>query len=153
MNIVLDGKAFEAALVEMSVAYFMVMLLPASRVGHGEAGHECRELPGSRRAEEQMPVIRHDAVGEEADGNGCKGVSHDAFEGGEVLVFLEDFAAADAAVEDMKDHSGGGDARGAGHDGECNGGGVGGQIIAPVPFFFPPFFFPGQDYPCPRTGW
>jgi hypothetical protein len=135
VNVLLNGKTLEAALIKMPITDLVIMLLPAPRVCHGQARHEGGELPVLRRAEQQMPVIGHDAVSKELDGNGRQGVGEDAFKGGKVFILAEDFAASDAAVEHVKDHSTGSDAGGTRHEGEDIAGRGHGQLIAPVPFF------------------
>jgi hypothetical protein len=97
----LTGKLFEASLVEVAGAGSVVVGMIALGVGLGEAVHEVAELVLRSRPDDEVPVIGHEAIGEEAyrDAGVCFG--EDAFEGVIVLVFMEQGPAADAAVEDV----------------------------------------------------
>src|SRR5947207_594621 len=66
-------------------------------------------------AEDEVPVVGHDAVGEEVDGGAGVGLGEGELEGGVVLVVAEEGDAGDGAVEDVVDVAGGALAAGAGH--------------------------------------
>ena len=121
VRVALDGEGFVGALVKVAVACGVAVFVPASDVCDGEALHELAELGVGGGLEDQVPVVGHDAVGEELDGDGVEGLGEDFFEGGVVEVFLEEGGAGVGSVEDVKEGVGGGDAGCAGHGGEGSG--------------------------------
>ena len=98
------------------------MGVPAFCVGVGQPGDELANLLVGARAGGEVPVIGHEAIGEDGDGGASEGIGHDALEGGQVLVFVEERAAADTAAEHMEDHACGELAKWPGHVEEVNGG-------------------------------
>lgn len=111
----LDGEGFEASLIEVAGARGVVMRVPALGVGVGQPLHEVTELAVGLRPQGQVPVVGHEAPGEDADGDALVGLGQNAFEGGVVLVFVEKGALADAPVENVVDQPGGSMARPARH--------------------------------------
>ena len=66
-------------------------------------------------AEDQVPVVGHEAPGEQVHGHGPQRPGQDGGEGGVVGVGLEQCHAPVAAVEGVECPAGGGEAGGAGH--------------------------------------
>ena len=62
----LDRKTLEPALVNRSGARRMVMGVPALRVGDGEESHEFAELAVPLWPEHEVPMVGHQAIGDEA---------------------------------------------------------------------------------------
>src|SRR5688572_18565975 len=62
-----------------------------------------------------MPVVRHEAIGRDADAGSCHGFLEDLLEGGVVGRFLEERQATDAAVQDVIGEPTGSEARAARH--------------------------------------
>ncbi len=56
-----DGKRFETALIDMTVAHHIVVLLPASYMRHGQTLHETPEVSVIFWPHHKMPVIGHHA--------------------------------------------------------------------------------------------
>ena len=67
MRIGLDRKRFEAALIDRSGPGRVMVSMPALRVRDGNPPQHLRELSIMPRPEEEMPVIRHQARGGDAD--------------------------------------------------------------------------------------
>ncbi len=117
--IALDGEGFEAALVEVAVADGAVGDAPAHGVGVGEPAEEVGDLGGGGGADDEVPVVGHEAEGEDGEWDTGVGFEEDALEGGEVGGFFEEGDAAGGAVEDVVGVAFGGDAGASWHEGEC----------------------------------
>jgi len=113
----LDGKAFEAALIERAGAGGAVVGVVALGVGGGEQAHKVTELSIVIGIEDKVPVVGHEAIGNDADGDELVCALDDALHGEVVGVFAEDAGAANGAVEDVIDEAGGGKSQAAGHAG------------------------------------
>src|SRR6516162_1049259 len=95
--------------------------VPALRMRQCQPVAEVRQLAIVTRPEDEVPVVRHQHVGEQADaGDVLKGFVEDALEGFVVAVLVEDLAAAITSVEDMVDIAAQGRAQGASHGGKSN---------------------------------
>jgi hypothetical protein len=117
VGVILNGEGFEAALVERAVADGVVAGAPALGVGEGEPLHEGGELAVAMRAQEQVPVAGHDAVGEDFEWGALVGLEEGGEEGEVVLVAFEDVDASDGAVEDVVDDAARGLSGCSGHGG------------------------------------
>ena len=81
-----------------------------------DPAHQPRQRGGGRAgAQEQVPVVGHQAVAEQADGVPPQALGQDAEEGVEVGRLVEKVLAAVAAVEHVVDHAGRDGPGGAGH--------------------------------------
>ncbi len=63
----LDGEGFEAALVEVAVADGAVGDAPAHGVGVGEPAEEVGDLGVGGGADDEVPVVGHEGVGEDGE--------------------------------------------------------------------------------------
>jgi len=101
----LDGKGLEPALVERPGAGGVVVGVPALHMGDLQPAHEFREHGGLALAwpEDQVEMIGHDHVGEQAQGNAGVGFFQDALEGEVVVGFLENGGPARGTVDDVID--------------------------------------------------
>lgn len=100
----LDGEGFVGALVDVPAAGGVSVFVPASDVGDGESLHVSAQVAGLAWAKYQVPVVGHEAVGEDAHVDVFGGLGHDAFKGVVVVGGVEDGHAGDAAVDDVEDH-------------------------------------------------
>ena len=66
--ILLDGKCLEAALVQGTRPGGMVVRVPALGVGDGQPAHVFGEVAVGVRPEQQVPVVGHDAEGQQCLG-------------------------------------------------------------------------------------
>ena len=140
MLVALDGEALVGALVEVAAAGAAAVLVPAADVGDGEPLHEAPELAVGGGQQDQVPVVAHEAVGEQADaGEGGEGFGEHFQEGGVVAGGVEDGRAGVAAVEHVEHDAAGGDAGGAGHGGRVTRRGSGGKKMYLSPLFIPVF--------------
>ncbi len=110
MVVLLHGEGLEAALVEVAAADVVIVGVPALGVRQGQPAEEARQLPGLLRPQDEVPVVGHQAVGQQAGGGVGLGFFQDALEGPVVLVLEEEGAAAVAAVEGVVDQPGFSDA-------------------------------------------
>ena len=113
--VTLHGDRLESALVDGTPALASVCPPPALRVGACQPMHETREAVVGFGPDDEVPVIRHDAVGEDShpEAHGCLG---DESEEVTVIVGrMEDDRVLDGAVENVKDESSRRAARASGH--------------------------------------
>jgi hypothetical protein len=88
-------------------------------MGDGDPPQHLRELPITPRPEEEMPVIRHQAIGCDAYPGLGVGLSQNLLKRGVVSGFLKQWESSDSAVEDMIGEVTSNEARAAGH-GRCS---------------------------------
>ena len=100
----LDAETFVAALIQVSGAGGVIVGVVALGVGVGHPLGELGDLVIGRRPQNEVPVVGHEAEGEDADGDILVGFVEDAFEGGVVLIFMEDSLAGDTTSDDVEDH-------------------------------------------------
>ncbi len=63
--------------------------------------HPAREVTVAMRAEDQVEVVGHEAVGEQSHGQPDRGFADGLEEGGEVLGLVEDLGSGVTPVEDV----------------------------------------------------
>ena len=112
--VVLDAEVFVAALVEVAGGAAVVAVVSAG-VGEGEPLHEALQVAVGAGAQDEVPVVAHQAPAQQVDVEPREGVGEDVEEGLEVFVLAEDCLAAVAAVQDVVDQAGLDAAAGAGH--------------------------------------
>ncbi len=69
MVIILDRKRFEALLIHVLLTVAVTGIVPSSHIRGCHLLHEIRELTVQRGPEYEMPVIRHPAIDQNAQGN------------------------------------------------------------------------------------
>jgi hypothetical protein len=84
----------------------------AEDMGVGELADEARETCVGGWPEDQVPVVGHEAPGEDADGGDLEGIGNGFEEGGRVAVGVEDAGGAVVAVDDVVGQAGGSEASG-----------------------------------------
>lgn len=90
----------------MAAAVAMAVLLPAARVGERQSLHERAEGVIALRPDDQVPMVGHEAVGEQLHtGVLLKRFGENALERLVVGRFLEQRHAADTPIEDVVDVS------------------------------------------------
>ena len=116
----MDGEGFETALVEGAGAGGVVVGVPALGVGELEPAHEVGEEVGLVLAgpEDEVEVVGHEDVGEDAEGVTGVGLFEGAFKGDVVGGCVEDAGAGGGAVEDVVGGVAADAAGFAGHEGE-----------------------------------
>ena len=110
-------KRLEAALIEIPIADAEIGPLPALSVHVGHPLHEAGEVAVVLRPEDKVPMIGHPAVGTDPHGGSAKGLLHHVLKRLVVLLRAELPHPADAAVENVKEHSSGGDSSDSWHGG------------------------------------
>ena len=101
MRIVLNRERLVGALVEVPLADALAMPPPASGVRRGEPLHEGPQLARLPRLEQQMPMVGHEAIGQQPHGMFFERVSHDAQKSEIILVGPEDLLPAIGPIQDM----------------------------------------------------
>ena len=101
MLIGLHRERFEAALIDGAGPGGVMVGMPALRMGDGDPPQDFGECTILSRPEEEMPVIRHQTIGCNADRSLGVGFSQDIFEGGIVSRFLKYEESSDPTVQDM----------------------------------------------------
>jgi hypothetical protein len=96
--VLLDGKRFVEALIQVTVTDGMAVEVPASDVCGGQALHEAAELGVMAWPEDEMPVIGHQAIGEKAHVQALKRLSQQCDKRGVVGLFAEDVHSRISAV-------------------------------------------------------
>ena len=104
MIIRLHGEGLEAPLVQMAGSGRSMMGMPALRVGQRHPGHELREFPISPWPQHEMPVVRHDAVGENSHRRACVRLAKHALKRLEVSWLLKNRQTRVGPIEDVVDN-------------------------------------------------
>jgi hypothetical protein len=98
MVILLDRKGLETALPD--VAAGMVMAVIAADVGVHQPGHPGAQVAVADRPEDQVEMVGHQAVGQDAHRPSPAGFLDQPGEGGVVGRLVDDLRACVAAIED-----------------------------------------------------
>jgi len=115
MKIFLDREALEAPLVEMSAGGVVIMLMVPTNVGDAEPAHQPRQRLLSSRPQHQVPVIGHEAEGQQIDGVALQRLGENLEKGGIVGLLVEQAHAAVAAIQDVINRSRFDGSRATGH--------------------------------------
>lgn len=99
VSVALDGKGFIATLIDVALAHGLEVPLPAAGVGDGQPLHEGGQVAVGLGPEGHVPVVGHQAVGEDAHGAQGLHLGHDSLEGGVVGGLFEQGHPAHATVE------------------------------------------------------
>src|ERR1700722_14625602 len=103
MMIILNRETLEPPLIEVPLAHFSPVLAPPPHVRGADPLHELRKIFGPARPENQMPMVAHQAVGEDAHSRPLPSLFQDLDECGVVPGLAEDVHPAVAAIEHVKD--------------------------------------------------
>ena len=101
MRIGLDRKRLEAALINRSGPGGVMVGMPALRVRDGNPPQHLGEFPIMPRPEEEMPVIRHQAIGGDADAGLGVGLGENLLKRGIVSGLVKQREPSDTTVQDM----------------------------------------------------
>ena len=115
MIVLLNRKRLESPLVNVPGAGGMTMGVPALRVGEGKPADEPRQVAVLAGPDDQMPMVGHHAMGEQAHARSLDRLLKDAFERFEVGVLVKERHAAAGSVESMIDIAAVGGAKWSGH--------------------------------------
>jgi hypothetical protein len=94
-----------------------VVGVPPLGVGEGQPTQEPRQVAVASRPDDEVPVVGHEAVRQEADRVALAGLGEDPLEGFVVAVVLEERQAAVGPVEGVVDVVGVAGTEGAAHAG------------------------------------
>src|SRR5262249_37325437 len=89
-------------------------------VGDSQPAQVLGQVAVALGPEDQVPVVGHQAVGQEAHGPEVGGLSEDGLEGGVVAILAEQGGGAEGGVEHVGDVAAGGAAGSAWHGGKSN---------------------------------
>ena len=78
------------------------------------------DVRGFSGPDDEVPVVFHEAPVDDAEGEFCRGVDHDAFESGVIAVAAKQGDASCGAIEDVVEESRADGARVAWHGGHSN---------------------------------
>ena len=86
-----DGKAFEAPLINVPHAGRAVMRMPALGMREGEPAKEVGDLLvlPLARPDDEVPMVGHHGVGEDAQRHAVEGFDDQVVEGGETCILLK----------------------------------------------------------------
>jgi len=115
MLIGLDRKGFEAALIDRACSGGVVMGMPALRMRDGDPTEDFRKFPVLPGPEEEMPMIRHEAIGGNADLGLGVGLGENLFKGGVISGCLKERESSDTTIQDVIGKISGGEAWTAWH--------------------------------------
>jgi hypothetical protein len=102
-----DGKGLEASLIDMPFSYAVSMLMPPLRMREGQPIHEARKIPVLSGPDDEMPVIRHDTVGQESHCCSRTGLNQHPFKRRIIAIVIEQRPAGIRSVQDVVDDVGG----------------------------------------------
>jgi len=115
VTVCLDREALKSTLIKMSTGLMMVMSVVTPHVRNAEPAHESRQRPIAIGPQHQVPVVGHQAEGEQIDGISLEGLVKHLEKGRVIARLVEEFHPAVAAIEDMVNASGLDGSRGSGH--------------------------------------
>ncbi len=110
MLVFLHRNALIPSLVKMAFSLSLVRLLPAVGVGGGQPVHEFGKCGVFLGPQDKMPVVGHQAVGQEIHWESPAGFSEDPFEGLVISRGDKEFIPGIGPVQDMVNEPSGGDA-------------------------------------------
>ena len=100
----LNWKRLEAPLIDVALADAVTMLMPALGMREGQPIHEPREVAIVAWPDHEMPVVWHDAVGQESHRHACTGLHQYALKRSVVPVVLKQRPAGVRPIEHVIDH-------------------------------------------------
>ena len=110
-----DRERFEPPLVEMAAAGGMMLRVPAHGMGVGQPAQKGSQLALLFGPQDEVPMVGHDAIAEDADRVPFAGLVDDAEEGFVVAASFEEGQASDRPIEGVINKAAGGLASSAGH--------------------------------------
>ena len=117
MRVVLDQEALVAALVEMALAEGAVAAVAGLGVALGQAADEAGEVAVGVGPQDEMPVVGHQAPGEQPHAGARTLLGQELGEGAVVDLVVEQGCARVGAVQHVVDEAADVGAGGAGHGG------------------------------------
>ena len=95
--------ALESTLIDRTFSDRPAAVTPSDAMGNGYPVHQLRQLEGTVRTQDEMPVIRENAVRKQADRMTGQTLSQDRQKRAIVIRSGEDVRLADAAIVHMKE--------------------------------------------------
>ena len=105
MGVVLDQERLVAALVEMALAARAVAAVPGLGVALRQATDETAEIAVRVRPQDEVPVVGHQAPGEQTHAATCPLLGEELAEAAIVDLVVEQRGAGVGAVEDVVDEA------------------------------------------------
>ena len=99
MVVLLNRERLESALIDVPRAGRMPVGVPALRMGQRQPADESRQVAVLARPNDQMPMIRHDAVSEQPHRNSVERFVKHPFERFEIAVLLEQWQTLIGPIE------------------------------------------------------
>jgi len=118
--IVANRDRLEPPLVNCSLSLEPTMYLPSSGVGGREPVHEARERSIDVRREQKMPVVWHHTVREKRDAVSVDRRTEHTLERGVIFSGFKESRTFRSSVDDVKEQTGGRNARPSRHDRESH---------------------------------
>ena len=103
MFILLNRKRLEPPLVQRTLPAGVVVSVVPLGVGDRQPTHELRQIAVVCRPKQQVPMVGHQTVAQEADRLPVLGLPQDLFEGGVIAVFMKEGGAAHSPIEHVVD--------------------------------------------------
>src|SRR5712671_3101445 len=103
MLVFLDLETFEAALIDMAAPQGMIMGMPAHGMSVREPLREGREFSLLLRPNDKVPMIGHQAIGEQPGRMRLQRLAEHALKGIVVAILLEQRQARNGSVENVID--------------------------------------------------
>lgn len=89
MLVGLDHEGFEPPLIQMPCSDRLPMGMPPLRMGERQPAHESRQVTILSRPDDEMPVVRHDTVGQQSHRHAFTGLRQDPFKRAVVAFVVE----------------------------------------------------------------
>jgi hypothetical protein len=142
-----NGKGLKAALVKRPGTAAVVVRVPTHGMRQGQPMQELGQFAVLMGPDNEVEVIGHEAIGQQAHGHFVLGLAQDALEGGVVAVLMEDGGACYGMVEDVVDETTGSSAWSSGHAHTLRQPPTPDKIYESRPLFLSdPFFCPGLSW-------
>ncbi len=100
--VLFNRKRFETPLVKMARSLGSIISVPAHRMGVRQPAEEVGELLVCFRADDEVPVIRHDTIGENRQGLSLERLLQNTLEGLIVFLLLEQRQSSHRAVKHVE---------------------------------------------------
>ena len=101
----LDRKRFVRSLIKVAGADRMAMQVPTPHVRRRQSLHESTQVPVLQRPQHQVPMVWHQTIAENTQGNLGLCLRQDLFKGGVIRLLVKNLIAGISTIENVEDHS------------------------------------------------